>query len=423
MILSLISTILSRIANTPNLHKPKGTKLSTPKPLSIPERILLGPGPSDVAPSVLLALASPTIGHLDPVFLDVMDQIRRMLRHVMGTRNRLTMPMSGTGSAGMETCLVNLVQPGDRVLVGVNGVFGTRIAEVAGRCGAQVTTVEAPWGMPIALDAFRTAAGNQSYKLVCVVHAETSTGVLQDLTGLSALAKSLGALLLVDAVTSLGGLAVEADRWGIDAIYSGTQKCLSCPPGLSPVSFSPAAVKVLERRRTPVASWYLDLSLIRQYWSNQRLYHHTAPINMIFALHEALRLVLEEGLPNRIERHRVHAMALWAGLEAMGLSLPVPEHSRLYPLTVVRVPDGVKEAVVRGHLLAEYGLEIGAGLGPMKGKVWRIGLMGHGCCRKNVTLCLSSLANALRAQGHQPLADPLPAAENVYIQSGSTLGQ
>lgn len=388
--------------------------MTTPCFLHPPGRILMGPGPSGVAPRVLQAMATPTIGHLDPAFLAVMDEVRAMLRQVLSTQNTMTIPISGTGSAGMEACLVNLIEPGDQVLVGVNGVFGTRMCEVARRCGANVTAASVPWGRAFDLEDFQRAAGDCSYKLVCVVHAETSTGVLQDLTGFSDLAQERGAMLLVDAVTSLGGVPVDMDGWGIDAIYSGTQKCLSCPPGLSPVSLSRAAVEALQRRHTPVASWYLDLSLIGQYWSSERAYHHTAPINMIFALHEALRLVLEEGLSDRCLRHRLHAQALWAGLQAMGLSLLVPEAFRLYPLTVVEVPDGVNEAAVRHHLLAAHHLEIGGGLGPMAGKVWRIGLMGHGCSRQNVTACLSSLAGALRAQGHQPLDDPLPAAEAVY---------
>ncbi len=392
--------------------------MATPLPLDPPTRVLMGPGPSDVAPSVLRALAAPTVGHLDPYFLNVMDDVRAMLRDVLRTGNAVTIPMSGTGSAGMETCFVNLLEPGDAVLVGVNGVFGTRMCEVARRCGAKVTAVEVPWGRAFDVDQFRKAADGKQYRLVCVVHAETSTGVLQNLTGFRGLADELGALLLVDAVTSLGGVAVEMDEWGIDAIYSGTQKCLSCPPGLSPVSLSACTTKVLQNRRSPVQSWYLDLSLIGQYWGTERVYHHTAPINMLYALHESLRLVLSEGLKARHRRHRVHAEALWAGLEAMGLKLPVADGERLAPLTVVEVPEGVNEATVRKHLLDVYNLEIGGGLGPMKGKVWRIGLMGHSSTARNVTLCLSALSSALRAQGYQPADDPLSAAEHVLASCG-----
>jgi len=385
--------------------------------LQPPSRVLMGPGPSEVPASVLRALAAPTIGHLDPYFLHVMNQLRDMLREVLKTQNKMTIPVSGTGSAGMETCFVNLIEPGDAVLVGVNGVFGMRMCEVARRCGAVVTAVEVQWGQAIDLEDFRRAAQGRHYHLVCVVHAETSTGVLQDLTGFRQLADELEALLLVDAVTSLGGVPVETDQWGIDAIYSGTQKCLSCPPGLSPVSFSSRATKILKNRQTPVASWYLDLSLIGQYWGKERVYHHTAPINMLYALHEALRLALEEGLDTRHQRHHLNAKALWAGLTAMGLSLPVVPDHRLPPLTVVQVPVGVDEATVRRYLLESYNLEIGGGLGPMQGKVWRIGLMGDSCSRKNVLLCLAGLFGALRAQGYIPGGDPLPAAQQVWAST------
>ncbi len=381
----------------------------TPKP-----RVLLGPGPSDVPHSILQALALPTIGHLDPAFLAVMDDIRAMLRDVFKTGNPTTVPTSGTGSSGMETCMVNLLEPGDRVLVGINGVFGTRMAEVARRCSASVTAVEGAWGRALDLNDFKKAAGASRFKLVCVVHAETSTGALQNLDGFSGFAHDRGALLMVDAVTSLGGVPFEMDAWGIDAVYSGTQKCLACPPGLSPVSLSENAVTTLQVRNAPVQSWYLDLSLIGQYWGTERVYHHTAPINMLFALHEALRLILEEGLDVRHRRHRTNAEALWAGLTAMGLTLPVPDAERLPPLTVVQVPDGIDEAAVRAQLLKEYNLEIGGGLGPMQGKVWRIGLMGHGSNRKNVTLCLAALTAALRAQGHTAKDDPLAAANAVW---------
>lgn len=389
--------------------------MTAPYPqLDPPTRTLLGPGPSDVAPSILTAMARPTLGHLDPRFLEVMDQIRAMQREVLGTRNEATMPMSGTGSAGMETCFVNLVEPGDEVLVGVHGVFGTRMAEVAARCGAKVTTVEQEWGRRIPSEAFAEAARGKRFKLLAVVHAETSTGVLHDMEGLREVADACGALLLVDAVTSVAGMPVRVDDWGVDALYSGTQKCLSCPPGLSPVTFSPRAMDGVAKRGSKAQSWYLDLSLIGQYWGSERAYHHTAPINMLYGLHEALRLVLDEGLEARVERHRRNATALWAGLEALGLEPLVPLAERLTPLTAVRVPEGVDEAALRRQLLEQFGVEIGGGLGPLKGRVVRIGLMGAGSTRRNVTLCLSALETALRTQGVRPRDDALAAADAAY---------
>jgi len=387
------------------------------QPLSPPQRVLLGPGPSDVAPSVLRALAAPTLGHLDPVFLGIMDQIRGMLRDVFRTENELTFPMSGTGSSGMETCLVNLIEPGDKVLVGVNGVFGTRMVEVARRAGAEVTAVESEWGRAIHADHLRRAADDKKFKLVCVVHAETSTGVLQDVPSVREVCDELGAMLVLDCVTSLGGLAVDLDEWGVDAAYSGTQKCLSCPPGLSPVSFSKRAARTLGERKHPVQSWYLDLSLIANYWGSERAYHHTAPINMLYGLHEALRLVLSEGMEEREQRHRLNARALVAGLGALGLEPRVPDAERLPPLTSVAIPDGVDDARVRAYLLKHFALEIGGGLGPMKGNTWRIGLMGTGSSRRNVSLCLAGLQAALSAEGHRAGDDPLQAAADVYASA------
>jgi alanine-glyoxylate transaminase / serine-glyoxylate transaminase / serine-pyruvate transaminase len=388
--------------------------MSIPLPVRPPARVLMGPGPSDVAPSVLAALGAPTVGHLDPAFLEVADQTRAMLRKVFETGHELTLPMSGTGSSGMETCFVNLLEPGDRVLVCQNGVFGTRMADVAARCGAEVTLANAPWGRAMDPCDVKRAAGGTAHKLLCVVHAETSTGVLQDLSGFRELADSMGALLLVDAVTSLGGVPVQVDGRGVDASYSGTQKCLSCPPGLSPVTFSERARGVLDARTRPVQSWYLDLRMIARYWGEERVYHHTAPVNMIYALHEALRLVLEEGLEARYARHRTNAAALRAGLVAMGLTLPVPEGERLDPLTLVRIPDGADDATTRRWLLTHHGLEIGGGLGDFKGKAWRIGLMGTACTRRNVTLCLAALTEALRAQGVRAAGDALAAAADVW---------
>ncbi len=378
-----------------------------------PNRVLMGPGPSDVPASVLRALAAPTIGHLDPAFLELMDEVGQMLRDVLGTDNRLTLPMSGTGSLGMETCLVNLIEPGDRVLVGVNGVFGTRMVEVAKRAGAEVTAVEADWGTAFDEAQFVKAAAGRQFKLLCVVHAETSTGVLQPLTPIADAADQVGAMLLVDAVTSLAGVPIEADEHRVDALYSGTQKCLSCPPGLAPVTFSERAESVLSSRSKPVQSWYADLNLIRNYWGSARAYHHTAPINMMYALHEALRLCVEEGLDERYARHALHGRALVAGLQAMDLQPRVEEAIRLPQLTTVAVPDGIDDAKVRQHLLQTYGLEIGGGLGPMKGTTWRIGLMGASATRRHVMLCLTALADALRAQGRQ-VADPVSAASDAY---------
>jgi alanine-glyoxylate transaminase/serine-glyoxylate transaminase/serine-pyruvate transaminase len=371
---------------------------SIPPPLDPPRRILLGPGPSDVPPRVLLALATPTIGHLDPEYLRVMDRTRELLRTVFRTRNELTLAMSGTGSSGMETCVVNLVEPGDEMLVCVNGAFGARMAEVAGRCGAVVHVVEAPWGETIEADSVaRALADHPKTKVLGIVHAETSTGAHQPLVEISKLAHDAGALLLVDAVTSLGGVALEVDEWRIDACYSGTQKCLSCPPGLAPVTLSPAAFDAVRRRKTKVQSWYLDLSMIAQYWGESRVYHHTAPINMTYGLYEALRIVVEEGLAARQARHTRNHRALRAGLEAMGLGY-VPRRS-LPNLNAVHVPDGVDDAAVRRRLLEAYGIEIGAGLGPFKGKAWRIGLMGHSSTARNVTTFLAALETILADLG------------------------
>ncbi|MBT8468483.1 MAG: alanine--glyoxylate aminotransferase family protein [Deltaproteobacteria bacterium] len=364
--------------------------------MTSPERVLMGPGPSDVPMRVLEALARPTIGHLDPVFLQILDESQAMLRQAFGTDNALTLPISATGSAGMETCFVNLLEPGDHALICRHGVFGGRMAEVARRCGAEATLVDAPWGQAIDPEDVAQAAKKRPFKVVAIVHAETSTGVLQDLGPFRAIADSCGALLLVDAVTSLAGVPVDLDRLGIDAVYSGTQKCLSCPPGLSPVSFSERARRVLSTRKTPVQSWYFDLNLIGQYFGGERVYHHTAPVNMIFALHEALRLVLEEGLEARYARHREQANALRQGLEALGLELLVAETSRLPPLTLVRIPQGVDDRTVRTKLLADHGLEIGGGLGEFKGKAWRIGLMGASATSRHVELCLGALEEALR---------------------------
>jgi len=392
---------------------------STPPPFDPPQRVLLGPGPSDVPPRVLQAMAAPTIGHLDPAYLRIMDDMRELLRRVFRTTNELTVAMPGTGSSGMETCFANLVEPGDQVLVGVNGVFGTRMADVARRCGAEVHVVEAPWGETIDPDAVAKAlAEHPKTRVVGIVHAETSTGAHQPLVDISRLVHQAGALFLVDAVTSLGGVPLEVDEWKIDACYSGTQKCLSCPPGLAPVTLSPTAFDVVRARKTKVQSWYLDLSMIAQYWGESRVYHHTAPINMSYALYEALRIVVEEGLEARQARHLLNHRALRAGLEAMGLRY-IPSRS-LPNLNAVHVPEGIDDATVRRRLLQEHGIEIGAGLGPFKGKAWRIGLMGHSSTRRNVTAVLAALETILGDLGPgRERGAALAAAGEAYAAAGA----
>jgi alanine-glyoxylate transaminase/serine-glyoxylate transaminase/serine-pyruvate transaminase len=356
-----------------------------------PIRILLGPGPSPVHPRVLEAMALPVVGHLDPKFLEIMDQNMAMLREVFRTNNRLALPMSGTGSAGMETCFVNLVEPGDNVLIGVNGVFGTRMVDVAQRCGARVDTVEAEWGTALDAQKFKTALAQKKYQLVAIVHAETSTGVLQPLDDIAKLVRESGPLFLVDTVTSLGGAPVSVDRLGIDACYSGTQKCLGCPPGLSPVTFSERAVEVLRHRQTKVQSWYLDLSMIEKYWGSERVYHHTAPVSMNYALHEALRLVLEEGLEASWKRHRqVHEIFV-REMRKLELEPAVAEPIRAPMINTVKIPEGVDDPNVRQRLYDDFNIEIGAGLGPLKGKVWRVGLMGHGARVENVEILAQAL--------------------------------
>jgi alanine-glyoxylate transaminase/serine-glyoxylate transaminase/serine-pyruvate transaminase len=381
------------------------------------ERLLMGPGPSDVPARVLQAMAAPCIGHLDPYFLSIMDETQRLLRHVLQTENPLTIPVSGTGSAGMEACFVNLVEPGDDVVVCVNGVFGTRMSNIVNRLGAKLTRVDADWGRAIDPEAVRKAVAGRHPKLVAVVHAETSTGVCQPLEEIERIAHEAGALFLVDTVTSLGGVEVAVDRMKIDAVYSGTQKCLSCPPGLSPISFSPAAMKALERRKSPVVSWYLDMSMVKSYWGAERKYHHTAPVNMIYALREALLIIAEEGLPARFARHHLNHRALVAGLEAMGLSMLVEEKFRLPTLNAVRIPEGADDKKVRAALLKEFGIEIGGGLGVLAGKIWRVGLMGHSSRRKNVVLFLSALETVLKAEGVKVRPGALEAAAKVYAQS------
>lgn len=371
-------------------------------PTQLPPRILLGPGPSPVNDRVLRAMARPLLGHLDPEFLALMDEIQVMLRQVFQTSQRMTFAIPGTGSAGMEAAVVNLVEPGDRVVVGIAGVFGQRLAEQARRNGADVVTVETAWGTPLPEDAVIEATRAAPTKAVAIVHAETSTGVLQPLRRILDAAREQGTLSIVDAVTSLGGHPLNVDELGADVCYSGTQKCLSCPPGLAPITFSERALAAVDARTSPVRSWYLDVGLLRGYWGRQRAYHHTAPVSMNFALHEALRQVLDEGLEARAARHQLHHRALVAGIEAMGMSMQVtePEH-RLWSLNAIAVPADVDEAAVRRRLLREHGIEIGGGLGPLAGRIWRIGLMGAGSTANNVLLVLAAIAGALRAQGRR----------------------
>ena len=374
--------------------------MSVPEPIHPPRRILMGPGPSEIAPSVLAALAAPTVGHLDPYFLRIMDETQTMLRQLFRTENALTLAVSGTGSAGMETCVVNLIEPGDRMLVCVNGVFGMRMADVAGRAQAEVTTIERPFGEVFTPEEIAEAVKRTQPKVVGIVHAETSTGARQPLEEISRIVHDAGGLLLVDCVTSLGGIPVEIDGWQIDAAYSGTQKCLSCPPGLAPVTFSPRALDVIQNRQSKIASWYLDMKMVANYWNDKsRAYHHTAPINMNYALHEALRLVFLEGLEARHARHLRNHLALQAGLEAMGVEYAVAEEHRLPMLNAVRIPTGADDKQVRSRLLNEYGIEIGGGLGPMAGKTWRIGLMGEASAPRNVLLFLAALEGCLSGQG------------------------
>lgn len=367
-----------------------------------PNRVLMGPGPSDVNPRILEALSRPTIGHLDPEFIRMMDELKSLLQYVFQTKNAMTMPVSAPGSAGMETCFVNLVSPGDKVIVCRNGVFGARMMENVIRCGAEAIMVEDDWGRAVDPQKLEDALkANPDVKLVAFVHAETSTGALSDARALCDIAHQHDCLTIVDTVTSLGGVELLVDDWGMDAVYSGTQKCLSCTPGLSPVTFNDAALEVIQARKTPVQSWFMDLNLVMGYWGGnaKRTYHHTAPINALYGLHEALLILKEEGLENAWKRHRHHHLALRAGLEAMGLNLIVPETERLPQLNAVSIPDGVDDAAIRSQLLADYGLEIGAGLGGMAGKIWRIGLMGHACSQRNVMLCLSALESVLGMTG------------------------
>jgi alanine-glyoxylate transaminase / serine-glyoxylate transaminase / serine-pyruvate transaminase len=390
----------------------------TAKSFHPPVRTLMGPGPSDVNPRVLAAMSRPTIGHLDPLFVGMMDEMKGLLQYAFQTSNELTLPVSAPGSAGMETCFVNLVQPGDTAVVCINGVFGGRMKENVERCGANAVVVEDEWGKPVDPQKLEDALkAHPEASTVAFVHAETSTGACSDVKTLAEIAHRHDCLVIVDSVTSLGGSELRVDEWGVDAIYSGSQKCLSCTPGLSPVSFGEQAVARIRGRSHKVQSWFLDLNLVMGYWGGgaKRAYHHTAPVNALYALHESLVILQEEGLENAWVRHRAHHEALKTGLESMGLKLIVAPEHRLPQLNAVKVPAGVDEAAVRKALLDDYDLEIGAGLGPLAGKVWRIGLMGFGASRRNVLFCLSALENVLAGQG----ADIVPgravaAARGTY---------
>jgi alanine-glyoxylate transaminase/serine-glyoxylate transaminase/serine-pyruvate transaminase len=390
-----------------------------------PVRTLMGPGPSDVPERVLNALARPTIGHLDPAFVSLMDEIKMLLRYAFQTSNTLTMPISGPGSAAMEACVVNLVEPGDEVLVCINGVFGGRLKEMVTRCGGQVIPVNVEWGRAVDASAVEAALRDHPKTgLVAVVHAETSTGALSDVRDIAAIATRAGALTLVDAVTSLGGCELRADDWGIDAVYSGTQKCLSVPPGLGPVTLSERALEKVRRRGKPVQSWFMDLTLVMGYWGegSQRSYHHTAPINALYGLHEGLLMLREEGLEAAWARHARNHTALRAGLEALGLEFAVPESERLPQLNAVRIPAGVDDGRVRRRLLQDFGLEIGAGLGPLAGKIWRIGLMGHSSRAATIELCVRGLAAALGHEEFKTDADSAVAAVRDALGEAAAVG-
>ena len=358
--------------------------------------LLMGPGPSCVPDEIYKALATPTIGHMDSYFIEIMDEIKTLLLKLLKTNNRLTLPVSGTGSAGMETCFVNLIEPGDRVLVLINGVFGKRMEDVARRLGADVETLEFEWGTPVIPEKTAQKLAGDTFKIVAVVHAETSTGVKNPVGEIGQLVKDHGALYLVDTVTSLGGMPVNTDDWGVDALYSGSQKCLSCPPGIAPVTFSDRAVEVLSSRNSKVPNWYLDMNLVIQYWDGaNRVYHHTAPINMLYAFYQSLLLIHAEGLKSIFARHQNMHHKLVAGLEEMGLEMLVAPEYRLPMLNAVKIPAGVNEASVRAALRKTHKIEIGAGLGPLAGKIWRIGLMGHTARIENVQRLLSALKTEL----------------------------
>ncbi len=386
-----------------------------------PIRLLLGPGPSMVHPRVLRAMSTPLLGHLDPKFLEIMNEVQAQLRAVFRTQNPFTIAVSGTGSAGMEAALVNVVEPGDAVIVVAAGVFGNRMGEIVGRCGGRLVKLDVPWGETIEPGRIEeTLRKEGKVKAVALVHAETSTGAQQPIEGLGKLCHQHGALLVVDTVTSLGGVPVDVDAWEADAVYSGTQKCLSCPPGLAPLTLSARALETVKARKTKVQSWYLDAGMVADYWAEgKRVYHHTAPISMVYALRESLRLVLEEGLEARFARHRRHSSALMAGAAALGCAPQAQEGRRLSSLNCLRVPAGIDEGAIRKSLLADHSIEIGGGLGPLAGKVWRIGLMGESARQENVLAVLAALEQTMAKQGKGPKpGTAVAAALEAYARMG-----
>ncbi|MCX5873413.1 MAG: alanine--glyoxylate aminotransferase family protein [Deltaproteobacteria bacterium] len=380
-----------RIPVVDNKHRITTTQLD------LPPRLLLGPGPSNYCNRVRLALSTNEIGHLDPKFIELMNETQELLRYVWQTDNKFTIPVSGTGSAAMEATLANCVEPGDVVLIGVNGYFGDRLCDMALRYGADVRRIHKAWGDVFTPDEIGEAIEQHRPVILGLIHAETATGAMQPMDRIGKLCREFDCLLLLDTVTSLGGAPVFLDRWHVDMAYSGSQKCISCPPGIAPLTLGPRAIEKLNRRKTKVANWYLDMTLVGKYWGAERTYHHTAPVNMNFALREALRIIAEEGLEHRWERHLRNAKALWEGLEEIGIGLHVDEEYRLPSLTAALVPDGVDAKAVIGYLLKNYNIEISGAFGPLAGKVWRIGLMGHNSRKENVVLLLAAIKDALEA--------------------------
>lgn len=389
------------------------------KELNPGKRILMGPGPSNVHPKVLQVMTTPLIGYLDPDLLIIMDQVQEMLRAVFQTSNRLTLPISGTGSAGMEACLCNMVEPNDRVLICVNGFFGQRMCDNVERMGGVLKSIAVNWGEVFDPEQVERAVKEFHPQIVGIVHAETSTGALQPLEEISEIVHEAGAILIVDTVTSLGGCPVKVDEWRLDATYSGTQKCIGCPPGLAPLSFNEVAMDKLLNRKKNGQSFYFDVALIARYWGSERVYHHTAPISMIYALHEALRMLHDEGLENRFRRHKVNHEALVAGIEAMGLKMFASKENRLWTLNAVTIPEGIDDKKIRGKLLTDYNIEIGGGLGPLAGKIWRVGLMGETSSRTNVLVLLSALEDVLSSEGAKiDRGATIATAQAVYNRGG-----
>ncbi len=382
-------------------------------------RLLLGPGPSPVHPSVLKAMSTHVIGHLDPYFLKVMDDCQKMLRELFNTKNEVTFPVSGTGSAAMEASICNVIEEGDKAVICINGVFGERMADVAGRFGAEVIRVEAPWGQPInPSDLEEALKSNPGVSLVGIVHAETSTGVLQPMEDIGAICREHDALLLLDCVTSLAGVPVEIDNWGVQIAYSGTQKCLSCPPGVAPITFGERALGKVRERKNKVTSWYFDVSMVEKYWGNDRVYHHTGPITMNYAIREALRIIFDEGLEKRFVRHKLASLALQRGVEALGLSMFAKEGARTPTLNTISLYDGLDDGAIRKTLLNDFNIEIGGGLGPLAGKIWRVGMMGHGASQANVVYFLSALEVIFKKMGYNDkVGAGVSACANVFSES------